>query len=118
MVEQEHPFSLGDLLKLGQGCVSLTVKVSPKSHQDTIKGIVNLPHGRIGLAVRVRPPAANGAANEAVTSLFADLFKVRRSCVEIEAGANGRIKVIAIRGDPLTLQARFNTACEIQSSMR
>src|SRR5215469_2017162 len=62
------------MLKLDSDRVFLTVKVSPKSHRDAIKGIVNVAHGQVALAVGVRPPAAEGAANEAVIGLLANLF--------------------------------------------
>jgi uncharacterized protein (TIGR00251 family) len=103
---------LDRLLKLDTDRVLLAVKVSPKSHRDTIKGIVELPHGRIGLAVGVRPPAADGAANEAVIGLLAELFDVSRNSVEIKSGATSRAKVISIKGAPYSLRARLVDACE------
>jgi len=103
---------LDRLLKLDTDRVYLAVKVSPKYHRDAIKGIVELPHGRIGLAIGVRPPAADGAANEAVIGLLADLFDVSRTSVEIKSGATSRVKVISIKGAPLALCARLVEACE------
>jgi len=103
---------LDKLLKLGPDGVQLTVKVSPKSNKNAIKGIVDLPHDRIGLAVRVCPPAVDGAANEAVICLLADLFEVPPSRVEIKSGATGRVKVIGIKGVPQTLQTRLSKVFE------
>jgi uncharacterized protein (TIGR00251 family) len=100
------------LLKLDSDRVFLAVKVSPKSHRDTIKGIVDLPHGRIGLAIGVRPPAADGAANEAVVGLVAQIFDVSRNSVGIKSGATSRAKILSIKGDPLSLCARLVEACE------
>lgn len=102
--------SLDKLLKSTGNGVLLAVKVSPKSHQDGIKGVVALPHDRIGLAVRVCPPAADGAANEAVIELLSVLFKVPRSCVEIKSGAASRTKMIGITGDPVALRARLQAS--------
>lgn len=90
-------------------------KVSPRSHRDTVKGVVQLPHDRLGLAVRVSPPAANGAANEAVIELLARTFKVSRSCVEIKSGANGPMKVIRIKGDPIVLKMRLDDNPDLRS---
>jgi uncharacterized protein (TIGR00251 family) len=106
------PFSLDKLVTLGTDGIFLTVKVSPKSHKDAVKGIVDLPHGRIGLAVRVCPPAADGAANEAVIGLLANLFEVPRGCLKIKSGATGRTKVISIKGGPLMLQTRLSKVIE------
>ena len=103
---------LDKLLKLEPDGIILTVKVSPKSHQDTVKGIVDLPHDRTGLAIRVRPAAAEGAANDAVIRLLADLFKVPPSHVEIKSGTTSRVKIISIRGTPLSLQAKLYKALE------
>ena len=100
------------MLKLDSDRVFLTVKVSPKSHRDAIKGIVNVAHGQVALAVGVRPPAAEGAANEAVIGLLANLFDVSPSFVEIKSGATGRVKTISIKGAPLALQARLHEAIE------
>jgi uncharacterized protein (TIGR00251 family) len=109
---------LDRLLKLASDRIFLAVKVSPKSHRDAIKGIVDLPHGRIGLAIGVRPPASDGAANEAVIGLLADLFGVSRSSVEIKSGATGRAKIISIEGVPSVLQARLCNALELHQLAR
>lgn len=86
-----RPIHLDKLMKLDPNGISLTVKVSPKSHRDEIKGLVGLPHSRVGLAVRVSPPAADGAANEAVICLIANLFDVPHSRIEIKSGATARV---------------------------
>lgn len=112
------PLPFDKLVKLSPDGIALTVKVSPKSHQETIKGLVDLPYGRIGLAVRVSPPAVDGAANEAVLCLLANFFGVPRSRVEIKSGITGRMKVIGIKGTPLALQARLTEAFEFHSTRR
>lgn len=85
--------------------ILVTIRVSPKSHQDAIRGIVELPHDRLALGVRVSPPAADGAANEAVVEVLAKVFRVSRSCVEITSGATGRVKTVFILGNHLVLRA-------------
>lgn len=99
--------SLDKLLKSNADGISLTVKVSPKSHRNEIKSIVDLPHGRTGLAIRVCPPAADGAANEAVVRLLARLFEVPSSSVEINSGTTSRVKTISVKGPPGLLQTRL-----------
>lgn len=104
LLEHMPPVPLDKLLKPTADGILLTVKVSPKSHQDTIKGVVELSHNRLGLAIRVSPPAADGAANEAVVDLIAKFFRVPRSCVEIKSGTTSRIKTVGVRGDRVALQ--------------
>lgn len=98
---------LEKLLKSNPDGVSLTVRVSPKSHRDEIKNIVDLSFGRTGLAIRVCPPAADGAANEAVVRLLAGLFEVPSSSVEINSGTTSRVKTISVKGPPGLLQTRL-----------
>jgi uncharacterized protein YggU (UPF0235/DUF167 family) len=56
--------------------------------------------------VAVRARAVEGAANAAVVAALAAAFGLRRSDVEIVAGARGRDKVVVLRGDPAVLAAR------------
>jgi len=100
---------LDKLLNFDSDRVSLAIKVWPKSHQDRIKGIVDLPHGRVGLGIAVRPPAVDGAANEAVVGLLARFFDVPRSSVEINSGITGRVKIITIKGALPTLRAKLDS---------
>jgi len=46
--------------------------------------------------IRVTAPPEKGKANEAVTNLLADYFKVPRSLVKIIAGKTARIKIVDI----------------------
>jgi len=50
------------------------------------------------LRVRVRAPAAEGAANEAVVRTLAEAIGVSRSAVSIERGTAARLKRIVIEG--------------------
>jgi uncharacterized protein YggU (UPF0235/DUF167 family) len=50
------------------------------------------------LRVRVRPPAADGAANEALLRVLAEALGVRRSAVAIERGHGSRLKGIIVEG--------------------
>lgn len=99
---------LDKLLKQSADGVSITVKVTPKSNRNEIKGVVDLSYDRIALVVRVCPSPTDGAANGAVIDLLADLFKVPRSYLEIKSGATSRIKTIDIKGDPSALRARID----------
>ena len=109
------PLSFDKLSKpIGDG-ILLTVKVSPKSRRNAIKGIVELPHDRLGLAIRVFPPAVDGAANEAVVDLLAKFFGVSRNCVEIRSGTASRIKTVGVRGNTLVLEMILIESFEARS---
>jgi hypothetical protein len=57
------------------------------------------------LIVRVRPPAVDGKANEAVLRALAQAFGVHRSDVTLVSGGSGRRKLVALEGaDPETLE--------------
>ena len=109
------PVSIDKLSKpIGDG-ILLTIKVSPKSHRDGIKGIVELPCGRLGLVIRVSPPAVDGAANEAVVGLLAKFFGASRNCVKIRSGTTGRIKTAGVRGNHLALKTVLVESFEAHS---
>ncbi len=57
------------------------------------------------LKVRVRAAPEDGKANDAVVKLLAAHFGMRRSDIEVVAGAAARIKQIALRGDVSVLQS-------------
>lgn len=107
------PLPLDRLLKLTPDGILFAIKVSPRSHRNLIKGVVELPHDRIGFAIQVCQPATDGAANEAVICLIAELFKVPRSSVRIKSGFKSRVKMIEIEGPPLILQKRLSDAGSI-----
>jgi uncharacterized protein len=86
----------------------VSVRLTPKGGRDSVDGIATLADGREVIAARVRAPAEKGAANAALAILLAELFERPRSAVEIVAGASGRLKQVAISGDPNTLAAIAN----------
>jgi uncharacterized protein (TIGR00251 family) len=73
--------------------VRLTVSVRPGCRTE---GIEERPGGP--LFVRVRAPAKEGRANEAVVALVARHFGVPRSAVTIVRGLRGRTKLLEIAG--------------------
>jgi uncharacterized protein len=89
----------------GEG-VRISVRVRPGARRDEVGGSWAGPRGP-ALAVAVRARAVEGAANAAVVAVLAAAFGVRRGNVEIVAGARGRDKVVAVRGDPTELTSRL-----------
>lgn len=79
------------------------VRLTPRGGRDAIDGPVLLADGREVLAVRVRVPPEDGAANAALIVLIAKTFKVAKAAAALTAGATSRVKQIRIAGDPKTL---------------
>jgi uncharacterized protein YggU (UPF0235/DUF167 family) len=84
----------------------ISVRVRPGARTDAVGGSWA---GRRGpaLVVAVRARAVEGAANAAVVAVLAAALGLRRGDVEIVAGARGRDKVVALRGDRAELDARL-----------
>ncbi|TWF82495.1 hypothetical protein FHX44_118444 [Pseudonocardia hierapolitana] len=86
--------------------VRISVRVRPGARRDEVGGSWAAARGP-ALVVAVRARAVEGAANAAVVAALAAAFGVRRGNVEIVAGARGRDKVVAVRGDHAELTARL-----------
>ena len=80
-----------------EGGVTFAVRVVPRASKDEIVGI----HGD-ALKIRVTAPPVEGRANEALIAFLAKRLGVRKSQVEIVAGATSRRKMIRVIG--LSLQ--------------
>lgn len=87
--------------------IELEVQVVPRSSQA---GLGPLHGDRI--KARVTAPPVDGAANEALRELLADLCGVPRAQVTIVRGATGRKKTVRVLGDPRALQTRVLGALE------
>jgi uncharacterized protein (TIGR00251 family) len=84
----------------------ISVRVRPGALRAEVGGSWAGPRGP-ALVVAVRARAVEGAANAAVVAALAAAFGLRRGDVEIVAGARGRDKIVALRGDQGELAARF-----------
>ena len=60
------------------------------------------------LKVRVAAPPIEGAANQALVRLLAEVLGVARRDVRIVAGAAGRVKLVVVDGlDPARIEERW-----------
>ena len=75
------------------GAVIFTVRVQPRASKDEIAGEMGG-----ALKVRLRAPAVEDRANEALVEFLAELLKTSRSAVSILSGERSRVKRIEIRG--------------------
>ena len=80
------------ITEAGDG-VTFAVRVVPRSSKSEITGI----HGD-ALKIRLTAPPVEGRANEALIAFLAKRLGVRKSQVEIVAGATSRRKAIRVMG--------------------
>lgn len=78
--------------------VRLTVRVTPRASRSGFAGMTEVGEGRTALAVRLRAPPVEGAANRALVEFLAAELGVARSAVRLVAGEKSRIKTVAIAG--------------------
>jgi uncharacterized protein (TIGR00251 family) len=87
------------------GGIVVAVRLTPKAGRQAIDGIGALSDGRAVLLARVRAVPEDGAANDALVRLLADVFATPKSAVTIVGGATARLKQVRIAGDPAALAA-------------
>ena len=76
-----------------RGTVTFTVRVQPRASREEIVGAVEG-----ALKVRLRAPALENRANEALVELLATLLKTSKSAVRIRSGEQSRVKRAEIFG--------------------
>jgi uncharacterized protein len=75
------------------GAVLVAVRVQPRASKDEIAGELGG-----ALKVRLRAPAVEDRANEALVEFLVQLLKTPKSAVRILSGDRSRTKRIEIRG--------------------
>lgn len=76
-----------------RGTITVSVRVQPRASKDEIAGTLDG-----ALKIRLRAPALENRANEALTEFLADVLKTSKSAVRIQSGAQSRNKRVEIRG--------------------
>ena len=76
-----------------EGAVTFSMRVQPRASKDEIAGEMGG-----ALKVRLRAPAIEDRANEALVEFLAQLLKRPRSAVRILSGERSRTKRIEIEG--------------------
>ena len=76
-----------------EGAVAFLVRVQPRASKEEIAGEMGG-----ALKVRLRAPAVEDRANEALVEFLAQLLKTPRSAVRILSGERSRTKRIEIYG--------------------
>jgi hypothetical protein len=80
------------------GGVILTVRLTPKSAKDEVKGVESFD-GATVLVSRVRALPEAGRANQALEKLIAKWLGVPRSTVSVAHGGKSRLKQIKVEGN-------------------
>lgn len=75
------------------GSIRFAVRVQPRASRSEVAGV----HGD-ALKVRLAAPPVDGAANEALVELLADVLGVRTGAVRIVSGRTGRTKIVEVDG--------------------
>ena len=73
--------------------IRVSVHVQPRATRSEVVGL----HGS-ALKVRLHAPPVDGAANEALVEMMADVLGVPRRAVRIVAGLSSRAKTVEIDG--------------------
>ena len=76
-----------------RGTVTFTVRVQPRASKDEIAGVMDG-----SLKIRLRAPALENRANEALMEFLADLLRIPKAAVRIQSGEHSRMKRVEIRG--------------------
>jgi len=80
-------------LQTREGAVIFAVRVQPRASKDEITGVMGG-----ALKVRLRAPALEGRANEALCEFLAQLLKTPKAAVRILSGPHSRSKRVEVRG--------------------
>jgi len=75
------------------GAMIFAVRVQPRASRDEVLGVLEG-----ALKIRLRAPALENRANEALCEFLADLLKRPKSAVRILSGGHSRTKRVAIDG--------------------
>ena len=76
-----------------EGAVVFGVRVQPRASKDEIVGVTEGT-----LKVRLRAPALEDRANEALCEYLAELLKTPKAAVRILSGHHSRSKRVEVRG--------------------
>ncbi len=96
-----------DVRERGDG-VRFAVHVRPRSPRSVVEGL------REGaLRVRLAAPPVDGAANEELVRLLADVLGVAKRDVSIAAGASSRSKLVDVRG--VSVESVRSLVTEVES---
>jgi uncharacterized protein (TIGR00251 family) len=80
-------------LEAKEGAMIFPVRVQPRASEDEVAGVMDG-----ALKVRLRAPALEDRANEALCEYLAGLLKTPKAAVRILSGHHSRSKRVEVRG--------------------
>jgi uncharacterized protein (TIGR00251 family) len=80
-------------LQTQEGAVIFPVRVQPRASKDEVAGVMDG-----ALKVRLRAPALEDRANEALCQYLAEVLKTPKAAVRILSGHHSRSKRVEVRG--------------------
>lgn len=86
----------------------LRVRLTPRANRNAVEGLVQDAQGQTLLQLRLKAPPVEGAANKALMDFLASELRLRKSDVEIVAGAKSRVKTLQLSGVPRVLAASLD----------
>lgn len=87
---------LAGAVRAADGGTALLLEVQPGARVERFPAGFNAWRGRV--QAKVRAPAQDGAANEALLRLVAEFFGVPAARVALTSGASSRQKTVLVRG--------------------
>lgn len=101
MSSKARPFTIHE------GCVLLSVRLTPRASRSGLDGLVETGEGAVAAQIRLSAPPVEGAANKALIAFLARELGLRKSQVEIRSGEKSRLKVVRLTGEPGEVAARL-----------
>ena len=83
----------GSFYRVVGDALILTVRVQPGAKQDAVMGVTGG-----ALRIRLKAPAIEGRANEALCAYLAERFGTAKTGVNVLKGQASRTKQVAVRG--------------------
>jgi uncharacterized protein len=87
--------------------VRLAVRLTPRAAHNRVVGTAVDADGRPVLQIRLTAPPVEGAANAALIVFLAKTLGLRQADVTIRSGHKGRLKIVDLAGDAVSLQAKL-----------
>lgn len=73
--------------------IALKIHVNPRSSKDQVTGL----HGD-ALNIKLKAPAVDGKANQALVKFLAGFLGVKKKDLEITSGEKSRTKTVTVKG--------------------
>ena len=84
--------------------ITVTVRLTPGAKATRIAGLAAQGGGAVALKASVTAAPARGKANAALLAMLAKAWRLPKSSLSVVSGRADRHKLIAVAGDPDTLQ--------------